>query len=122
MCTSTPGVIVITETVGHCRLNYQYPRSYCYYIKFSLQDPTVSVITITPGVLVHIKFSVQDPTVSVVTITPGLLVQIKFSVQDPTVSVITITPGYCVHIKFSVPGPTVICNNNNSSGTGTHQV
>ena len=49
------------------------------HIKFSLQDPTVSVITITPGVLVHIKFSVQDPTVSVITITPGVLVHIKIS-------------------------------------------
>ena len=49
-----------------------------------MQDPTVSVITITPQVLVHIKFSVQDPTVSVITITPGVMVHIKFSVQDPT--------------------------------------
>ena len=93
------------------------------------QGPTVSVVTITPGLLVQIKLSVQDPTVSVITITPDVMVHIKFSVQDPTVSVITDNswgPGthqvYCagphctcnnnnswvmVHIKFSLQGPTV---------------
>ena len=83
---------------------------YWYTSSLVCRTPLLSVITDNSSCTGRHKLDVyQYPTVSVVTITPGLMVQIKFSVQDPTVSVITITPDVMVHIKFSVQDPTVIC-------------
>ena len=72
---------------------------YWYTSSLVCRTPLLSVITDNswgPGT--HKLDVYQGPTVSVVTITPGVMVQIKLSVQDPTVSVITITPGVlCTH-------------------------